>query len=132
MNIANPNRGRKRILLVEDREDEWDIVAFKLQEYKLTFARDLDEGLQLARRRYFDLYILDNWLPDGSGVGLCRLIRRFDSRTPILFYSAAAYDRDIKEALRAGAQAYLVKPVILDDLAHEVARLTSQHMRKGL
>src|SRR5262249_5781742 len=91
----------------------------------LTFARDFNGGLRLARRGYFDLYILDNWLPDGSGIGLCRNIREFDPHTPILFYSAAAYEYDIQEALRSGAQAYLVKPVKFDDLERAVARLTS-------
>jgi DNA-binding response OmpR family regulator len=126
LNTANPNRERKRILMVEDHEDDWELVAIKLQEYKLTFARDFDEGLRLARRGYFDLYILDNWLPDGSGIGLCRLIREFDPHTPILFYSGAGYKRDIEEALRSGAQAYLVKPVIPDDLERTVAQLTSR------
>jgi two-component system, NarL family, response regulator DevR len=79
-----------------------------------------------------EAYGLDNWLPDGSGVELCRVIRAFDPNIPILFYSAVAYDRDIKEALLSGAQAYLVKPVSLDDLEQEVARLTSPRRRKGL
>jgi CheY-like chemotaxis protein len=125
MNATDLSGKSKRILLVEDYEDEWEMVAFKLQDYKLTFARDSDEGLRLARQLYFDLYILDNWLPDRSGVWLCRVIREFDPYTPIMFYSAAAYDRDIKEALRAGAQAYLVKPVTLNELEHAVARLIS-------
>jgi len=116
---------RKRILFVEDHEDAWEIVEFGLPEYRLTCARSFDEGLRLARLRYFDLYILDNWLPDGSGIGLCRAIRKFDPNTPIVFYSAAGYSRDIDEALRAGAQAYLVKPVKLGDLEQAVTQLTS-------
>ena len=125
MDMANPHRARIHILLVEDCEDDRELAAFKLRKYKLTFARNFEEGLRLARRRYFDLYILDNWLPDGSGIGLCLLIREFDPHTPILFYSAAAYERDVREALRCGAQAYLVKPVNLDDLEQAVERLTS-------
>jgi len=127
----NQDRERKRILMVEDQEDDWEIVELKLPEYKLTFARNFDEGLRLARRRYFDLYILDNWLPDGSGIGLCRLIREFDPHTPILFYSAAAYGRDIEEALRCGAQTYLVKPIKLDDLERAVAKLISPVSGRG-
>jgi len=127
----NHDRERKRILMVEDQQDDWEIVQLKLPEYKLIFARNFDEGLRLARRLYFDLYILDNWLPDGSGIGLCRLIREFDPHTPILFYSAAAYGRDIEEALRCGAQAYLVKPVKLDDLDQAVAKLTSPVSGRG-
>jgi len=53
-------------------------------------ASDFDEGLRLAQQQDFDLYILDNWMPDKSGVELCRAIRAFDPYTPILFYSAAA------------------------------------------
>jgi hypothetical protein len=46
--------------LVDDHEDDWEMVAFKFREYKLTFARDFDEGLRLVRQWYFDLYTLDN------------------------------------------------------------------------
>ena len=119
------HRQKKRILFVEDHEDAWEIVELALAECKLTFARNFDDGLRLARHGYFDLYILDNWLPGGSGIGLCRAIREFDPYTPILFYSAAAYERDIQEALRSGAQAYLVKPVKFEDLERMVAKLTS-------
>ena len=118
-----PNR--KRILLVEDYEDARDLAALTLAEYALVTARDFNDGLRLARRGGFDLYILDSWLPGKSGVELCRAIREFDPDTPILFYSAAAYARDIREGMRAGAQAYLVKPVIPDDLRRKVAQLIS-------
>jgi DNA-binding response OmpR family regulator len=81
--------------------------------------------LRIARQGGFDLYILDNWLPDNSGVELCRAIREFDAHTPILFYSAAAYAKDIQEGLRAGAQAYLVKPIIPEEFRLAVAQLIS-------
>ena len=123
--MMNSNRERKRILLIEDEEDARELAALTLAEYKLICARGLDEGLFAARRGYFDLYILDNLLPSGSGVEMCRLIREFDPHTPILFYSAAAYLRDIREAIRAGARGYLVKPVIPDELRQAVARLIS-------
>src|SRR5262245_38204134 len=125
MNMASPNRDRKRILLVEDHIDDWELVELNLAEFMVICARDFKEGMRLARQRYFDLYILDNWLPDRSGVELCRLIREFDPHTPILFYSAAGYARDTLEALRAGAQGYLVKPVSFCDLRQAVARLIS-------
>jgi len=118
-----PNRNR--ILLVEDYEDLRDLATLTLTEYTLTCARNFNEGLRLARQERFDLYILDNWLPDKSGVELCRAIREFDPHTPILFYSAAAYAKDVQEGLLAGAQAYLVKPVIPDELRRTVTRLIS-------
>ena len=118
-------REKKRILFVEDHEDAWEIVELCLEECKLTFARTFGDGLRLARRGYFDLYILDNWLPDGNGVELCRVIREFDPHTPILFYTACAYACDLQAAFSAGAQAYLAKPVKSDDLTRAVAQLNS-------
>jgi DNA-binding response OmpR family regulator len=121
--MGNFNRERKRILLVEEKANV--LMALTLAEYSLTCARDFDEGLRAARRGYFDIYILDNWLPDWSGIELCRAIREFDPHTPILFCSAAACERDIENALRAGVQDYLVKPVIPDELMQAVSRLIS-------
>ena len=123
--MANSNREKKHILLVEDTEDTRELVALTLAEYRLTFARNFVEGLHLAWQGYFDLYILDNWLPDISGVELCRIIRKFDPHTPVLFYSACAYPRDLQATYSAGAQAYLVKPVSSGKLKRAVAQLTS-------
>src|SRR5262245_35292142 len=123
--MINSNKERKRILLVEDEEDAREIAALSLEEYTLICARDFGDGMRLARQRYFDLYIIDSWLPDGSGAELCRLIRRFDPHTPILFYSACAYARDLQAAFSAGAQDYLIKPVSFDDITRAAARLTS-------
>ena len=123
--MMNSNRERKRILLVEDEEDARELAAFTLAEYTVICARGFDEGLFAARRGYFDLYILDNWLPSGSGVDMCCLIRKFDPHTPILFCSATAYVRDIREATLAGAGDYLIKPVIPNELRQAVAKLIS-------
>jgi DNA-binding response OmpR family regulator len=117
------NREKKRVLCVEDHEDTCELLRVILANHTLVFAGNFADGLLSARRRYFDLYLLDNWLPGGSGVELCRRIREFDPHTPILFCSAAAYERDREAALSAGAQAYLVKPVTSGKLEQSVTRL---------
>jgi DNA-binding response OmpR family regulator len=116
---------KKQILFVDDDECTHELVTLMLDNHEVVATYNSFQGLRLALDQYFDLYILDNRLPDWSGIGLCRAIREFDPHTPILFYSAAAYKRDIDEALRSGAQAYLIKPVHPDDLKLAVARLTS-------
>jgi DNA-binding response OmpR family regulator len=123
--MMNSKRERRRILLVEDHEDARDIAAFNLEEYTLIYAYGFNEGLHLARRGYFDLYFLDNWLPDGTGIEMCRIIRSFDPHTPILFYSACAYRHDLEAAFSAGAQEYLVKPVRFDKFKLAVTQLIS-------
>jgi CheY-like chemotaxis protein len=65
-------------------------------------------------------------MPGFSGTQLTAKLREFDKKTPILFYSAAAYRGDAEEASLAGAQGYLAKPVDNDDLIAEVARLIAE------
>jgi len=121
------NKEKKHILFVEFDKEAQELVTLTLAlaGYGIVIARDCAEGLLLARQQYFELYILDHWLPDGSGVELCHRIREFDKRTPILFYSGARYAHDTKDALDAGAQEYLINPVETQDLRRAVARLVS-------
>jgi two-component system OmpR family response regulator len=64
----------------------------------------------LIKAQSFDLYLLDGWLPQLDGFEFCRQLRKFDSKTPILFYSGAAYDADKQKGIAAGANAYVSKP----------------------
>ncbi|HVG17635.1 MAG TPA: response regulator [Blastocatellia bacterium] len=80
--------------------------------------------LSLTKKGGFDLLILDGMYPDGLGTELCEQIRGFDPRTPILFLSALADESDIAKGMKAGAQAYLTKPVDMNVLELTIARLT--------
>ncbi|MEP6705642.1 MAG: response regulator, partial [Acidobacteriota bacterium] len=77
----------------------------------------------MTEKGEFDLYVLDNWLPDGSGVELCKRIRSSGTRSPILFTSAVGQRHDIELAMDAGADRYLVKPYEPEKLLHAVKEL---------
>jgi DNA-binding response OmpR family regulator len=119
---------RKHILCVDDHEDTREMMAYLLDlcGYEVTTAGSLAESLPLTKKGGFDLLMLDGIYPDGFGVDLCEQIRRFDSHTPILFLSALAYESDIAKGMRAGAQAYLTKPVEIEVLEETLERLTKQ------
>jgi DNA-binding response OmpR family regulator len=114
-----------RILLVEDHEDTCDLVAFALMDsnYLVDTASTIEAALKLTQIENYNLLIFDSKLPDGSGLELCKLVRKFDQLTPIVFYSGLAYEEDRIRALDAGAQAYLVKPVNIDELMKSVRDL---------
>ena len=103
---------RARVLCVDDDQDTCEMVSalLRLIGCEVATAHSADEAEEMIRGRGFDLYLLDNWLPGGSGVELCRAIRARGDTSPVVFYSGAAYDSDRAEAIGAGAQAYLVKP----------------------
>ena len=115
----------RRILYIEDHEDTRELVTLLLAQksYEVITGATIESGVALAGTEKFDLYLLDSWLPDGSGLELCKQIRQFDQTTPILFYSAAAYARDSDFAMKCGAQAYLVKPTQPSELCDMVTDL---------
>jgi len=114
-----------RVLYIEDHDDTRELVTLVLEQrkYEVVTGSTIESGVALAGSQRFDLYLLDSWLPDGSGLELCRKIRQFDKATPILFYSAAAYETDRDLALNSGAQAYLIKPSQPSELCNMVTSL---------
>jgi DNA-binding response OmpR family regulator len=120
-----------RVLYIEDHEDTRELVTLVLEQrsYEVVTGSTIKSGVALAGSQYFDLYLLDSWLPDGSGLELCRQIREFDKVTPILFYSAAAYEMDRTQAIESGAQAYLIKPSQPSELCNLVTSLIESHRR---
>ena len=67
--------------------------------------------------------LLATELPDGSGLDLCKEIRASDPDTPIVFYSAAAFESDHEKALKHGAHAYLTKPTDSLELCERLTKL---------
>jgi len=114
-----------RILCTEDDADTRDLIVFLLNASNCAVITSASsaESMELARAHQFDLYLLDNWLPDSSGIDLCKELRKLDSETPILFYSGAAYDKDKKQAFESGAQDYMTKPADGDELVATIFRL---------
>ena len=113
----------KNILCVEDDVDTCEVLSILLEEYSFECFHSLASAMPAMESGNADLYILDNWLPDGSGVDLCRRIRELYPQTPIIFTSAAALKADIHEAMAAGADRYLLKPCEPEALQDAVKEL---------
>lgn len=116
---------KKRVLCVEDDDETCLLITSLLGPIncEVTTVQSVNEALKKIESEKFDLYLLDNWLPGGSGIELCRRIRETDMRTPIVFYSGAAYETDKQEAKAAGAQVYLVKPADISLLLTTIREL---------
>lgn len=101
----------KRIFFVEDDASLRKGLSFAMQQkgYALTVAQTCAQAEALWRQGPYDLVILDVSLPDGSGLDLCRMIRR-TSRVPLLFLTAADEETDIIMGLDIGGDDYITKP----------------------
>ena len=109
---------KKHILIVDDEEHLADALAHNLQfeGFSTTIAYDGEEGLSLARTMQFDLVILDIMMPKLDGLEVCRRLRATGSRVPILFLTAKAADADRLLGLKVGADDYVAKPFLLEEL----------------
>ena len=115
-----------RILCVEDDADSREMMTVLLEQagYEVLAASNPTDGLEIAEHGAPALILLDNCIEKGSGIELCKQIRSFDSQTPILFYSGAAYESDVRKAMEAGAQGYLIKPAGIQVLIETIKVLT--------
>ena len=102
---------RRKVLVVEADPDARAQLHEILCDHTLVFATNAFEAIRHVNGEAFHAYILDFWLPDWSGPSLCREIRKSDPHAPIIFCTGAARDQDQARAMRAGATAYVAKPV---------------------
>jgi two-component system response regulator MprA len=90
--------------------------ALKLEGYRVSFAHDGRQALQMMTGASQDAVILDLGLPLMDGLEVCRRVRERGDRTPVLMLTARDAVTDRVEGLDAGADDYLVKPFALDEL----------------
>ncbi len=102
---------RPSILLVEDEAAITEPLAEALERegFAPTVAGGASEALELARAASHDLVLLDIGLPDGSGLDVCRELRR-SSDVPIIMLTARGSEADRVAGLELGADDYVVKP----------------------
>ena len=96
---------RKSLLIVDADPETAELVRTLASDSRIEFALSGDTGFRLARQESFDLYVVDEQLPDESGVHLCRRIRSFDRNTPIIFLSEGVSNGNQQAAVDAGANA---------------------------
>ena len=105
---------RCRVLCVDDHHDTSEMLQMLLAEenFEVHTAATIEEACQLAESFQYDLYVLDKRLPDGTGLELCEKLNEVTPGVPCIFYTGDAYEIHRREAMAAGAAAYVAKPNI--------------------
>jgi CheY-like chemotaxis protein len=119
-----PDSSLKTLLVIEDQATLRANLALllELEGYRVVTAADGNLGLAAARSEQPDLILCDQMMPglDGRGVLIALRAESAFDRTPFLFLSAFSESADLEEARRLGADAYLTKPVVREDLVKAV------------
>jgi len=105
------------VLCVEDDPDTREMLRIMLQERgcRFTAVDNCRDALRLIEQADLSLVLMDNLLPDGNGIDLCRTVREFNKNLPVVFLSGSNPD-ERERAMEAGANAFLTKPFALEEL----------------
>ncbi|WML37512.1 response regulator transcription factor [Clostridium sp. OS1-26] len=118
-----------KILVIEDEESISSFIQLELNHegYIADVAFDGIEGLNKVKKNTYDLIVLDIMLPGINGIEVCRKVRQF-SDIPIIMLTAKDDLSDKITGLDMGADDYMTKPFIIDEL---FARIRANLRRKN-
>lgn len=122
-----------RLLLVEDDVFFADGVASGLrkQGYAVDVAYEGHHGYELARINDYDLLILDLLLPDMPGQDICRALRENQPSLRILMLTSLGEPEQRIAGLDMGADDYLPKPFVWEELLARIRALLRREVRGG-
>ena len=121
-----------RIAVLEDDQDQGQVVQLWLEDagHSCTCFLTAKSFMAAVKRDSYDLLLMDWELPESSGVDVLRWLREnLDWDIPVLFATQRDEESSIVEALEAGADDYMVKPLKRLEL---VARLSALGRRSGV
>lgn len=115
-----------RILVVEDEQKIASFIktGLELETWAVDIASNGESGLDLATSESYDVIVLDLMLPKVSGVDVCRELRQTDNHTPVLILTAKGATDDKVQCLNIGADDYLVKPFVFEELVARIRALS--------
>lgn len=121
-----------RIIVLEDDKDQADLLTAWLSEsgHQCSVYPDGKAFIRAYSNDSFDLVILDWMVPEASGIQVLKHLRaHLDPKVPVIFITQRDSERDVVEALEAGADDYMTKPV---RQAEMLARVNVIARRLGL
>lgn len=115
------------VLLVEDTEDNRFMMRrlLEMSGYRVVEAMNGEEAVRLARTEVPQLILMDLSLPVIDGLAATRLIRKFPEleKTPIIAVSAHDTSDFQSEAIQAGCNRYITKPIDFNELEELIKQL---------
>ena len=109
------------VFVVEDEESFIEAleIGLKREGFKVHVARDGAEALSMFDSVKPDIVLLDVMLPKLSGTDVCRELRK-KSQVPIIMVSAKGSEIDTVVGLEVGADDYIVRPVVVEEVVRRV------------
>lgn len=105
-------RKKKKVLIIDDQEKARELldVTLRKMDLELFKSSNCSNGIRIAKSELPDLILLDNMMPEIDGITTCKILKRnpITSGIPIVFLTAKGSRLDVKVALEAGGEDYIV------------------------
>ena len=123
------NKGSEKIvsptvLVVEDNQDNRELIvkALRVNGYNVIEAADGEEAIEKAKTEKPDLILMDLFIPKIDGYEVTRILKGNDEfkNIPVIACTAHAMKGDMEDALAAGCDGYITKPIDVRKLSNQI------------
>jgi len=123
------NKGSEKIvsptvLVVEDNQDNRELIvkALRVNGYNVLEAVDGEEAIEKAKTEKPDLILMDLFIPKIDGYEVTRILKGNDEfkNIPVIACTAQAMKGDMEDALAAGCDGYITKPIDVRKLSNQI------------
>jgi DNA-binding response OmpR family regulator len=124
--------GNKRILVIEDDREMRSLLKDFIEDegYEVDSVEDGSEAFRKLARETFDLMITDIRMPGLSGLEILPGLKKLLPQAPIIVITAFGSEEVYRRVLERGANAYLEKPIHLEELRILIQKMISPEERK--
>jgi DNA-binding response OmpR family regulator len=124
----------KVVMVVDDESEMLSLLEIMLRRYGLAVmkAPDADLALHLVKSLKPDLFMLDVMMPGMNGFELCRELRAtpHTAKTPVIIFSALDTPQSRKKAIECGANVFISKRALSDELSDQIHALLGNHSKE--
>lgn len=119
-----------RVVAIDDVEDILDLIVYNLgkEGFQVDSYTDSREALKAVLANPPDMVLSDWMMPDPDGLSVCKYLKEHEAtrHIPIIMLTCKGSISDYRQAMEAGAEDYVVKPVRMEELIRRVKLLLPQ------
>ncbi|MFH1673568.1 MAG: response regulator [Pseudomonadota bacterium] len=121
-----------KILIIDDDETLSGAVTayFSEMDFQAVQAFDALEGIEQYKKEKPDLVLMDHFMPKMTGLEGLKLLKREDTNALVIMMTGAGSERIAVEAMKAGAEDYVTKPLVMDTLVSLVKMHIKRHRER--
>ena len=115
----------QKILLVEDDPCFGSVLKsyLELSDYEVTLCVNGNDGLEAFRKDKFDICLLDVMMPEMDGIEAVKQIKAVNPAAKVIMCSAMGQQSMVMDAIKAGANDFIVKPFQADRVLEAVKKI---------